>query len=67
MYPAYADWRTTIKLAETYDVETLNIFFSKYSSNQPNTYTFTKSLAEHIINDYRHQLPIMVFRPSIGT
>ncbi|XP_065365046.1 putative fatty acyl-CoA reductase CG5065 [Calliphora vicina] len=65
IYPAYADWRTTIKLAETYDVETLNVFFSKYSSEQPNTYTFTKSLAEHIINDYRHQLPIMVFRPSI--
>ncbi|KAI8128070.1 putative fatty acyl-CoA reductase [Lucilia cuprina] len=65
IYPAYADWRTTIKLAETYDVETLNILFSKYSSDQPNTYTFTKSLAEHIINDYRHQLPIMVYRPSI--
>ncbi|KAM7349768.1 putative fatty acyl-CoA reductase CG5065 [Cochliomyia hominivorax] len=65
IYPAYADWRSSIKLAEKYDTETLNVFFPKYSSDQPNTYTFTKSLAEHIINDYRHQLPIMVFRPSI--
>lgn len=65
IYPAYADWRTTIKLAETYDIETLNTFFCKYSSDQPNTYTFTKSLAEHVVSDYRHQLPIMIFRPSI--
>lgn len=26
VYPPLADWRTTIKLAETYDEETLNIY-----------------------------------------
>ncbi|ALC49445.1 CG4020 [Drosophila busckii] len=65
IYPPYADWRTTIKLAETYDDETLNIFNLKYGNFQPNTYTFTKSLAEHVANDYKDQLPIFIFRPSI--
>ncbi|KAH8258935.1 hypothetical protein KR038_009455 [Drosophila bunnanda] len=65
VYPPLADWRTTIKLAETYDEETLNIYNLKYGNFQPNTYTFTKSLAEQIVNDYRDQLPIFIFRPSI--
>ncbi|KAH8300923.1 hypothetical protein KR044_004715 [Drosophila immigrans] len=87
IYPPYADWRTTIKLAESYDAETLNIYNLKcvrefcificivyysiccvshrYGNFQPNTYTFTKSLAEHVVNDYKDQLPISIFRPSI--
>lgn len=33
----------------------------------PNTYTFTKHLAEHVCNDFMKEfnLPITVFRPSI--
>ncbi|XP_034124495.1 putative fatty acyl-CoA reductase CG5065 [Drosophila guanche] len=65
IYPPLADWRTTIKLAETYDEETLNIFNLKYGNFQPNSYTFTKSLAEHVVNEYKDQLPIFIFRPSI--
>ncbi|XP_012158352.1 putative fatty acyl-CoA reductase CG5065 [Ceratitis capitata] len=64
-YPSYADWRTTIKLAETYDTETLNVFNLKYGDFQPNTYTFTKSLAEQIIKEYKDRLPLVIFRPSI--
>uniref|UniRef100_A0A1B0FI19 Fatty acyl-CoA reductase n=1 Tax=Glossina morsitans morsitans TaxID=37546 RepID=A0A1B0FI19_GLOMM len=33
----------------------------------PNTYTFTKSIAEQIVNDYKHFLPIVIVRPSIVT
>uniref|UniRef100_A0A1A9WVE9 Fatty acyl-CoA reductase n=1 Tax=Glossina brevipalpis TaxID=37001 RepID=A0A1A9WVE9_9MUSC len=65
IYPPLADWRTTIKLAEHYDTKMLNILFAKYSSYQPNTYTFTKHLAEHIVNEYRHKIPILLYRPSI--
>uniref|UniRef100_A0A0K8W166 Fatty acyl-CoA reductase n=1 Tax=Bactrocera latifrons TaxID=174628 RepID=A0A0K8W166_BACLA len=64
-YPPYADWRTTIKLAETYDTELLNVFNLKYGDFQPNTYTFTKSLAEQIIKEYKDKLPLLIFRPSI--
>ncbi|XP_013105200.2 putative fatty acyl-CoA reductase CG5065 [Stomoxys calcitrans] len=65
IYPPYADWRTTIKLAETYDIETLNILFPKYAPKHPNTYTFTKSLGEHIIEESRHKIPVAILRPSI--
>ncbi|XP_011179937.1 putative fatty acyl-CoA reductase CG5065 [Zeugodacus cucurbitae] len=64
-YPSYADWRTTIKLAETYNTEMLNVFNLKYGDFQPNTYTFTKSLAEQIIKEYKDRLPLVIFRPSI--
>lgn len=53
-------------IAEKYDAEMLNILFPKYSSYQPNTYTFTKFLAEQVINDYKEKLPLMIYRPSIG-
>lgn len=33
---------------------------------QPNTYTFTKALAENVINDSRHEIPVMIFRPAVG-
>ncbi|KAL9926559.1 fatty acyl-CoA reductase wat-like [Glossina fuscipes fuscipes] len=62
MRSSNCDWRTTIKLAETLDGETLDILFKKYSSDHPNTYTFAKSLGEHIVNDYRNKLPIIIYR-----
>ncbi|XP_073831838.1 putative fatty acyl-CoA reductase CG5065 [Musca autumnalis] len=65
IYPPYGDWRHIIKLAETYDVETLNTLRSKIAPNHPNNYTFTKSLAEHVIDDHRHTLPVVILRPSI--
>uniref|UniRef100_A0A1B0G432 Fatty acyl-CoA reductase n=1 Tax=Glossina morsitans morsitans TaxID=37546 RepID=A0A1B0G432_GLOMM len=63
--PNSADWRTTIKLAETLDGKTLDILFKKYSSNHPNTYTFAKSLSEHVVNDYKNKLPVLVYRVAM--
>ncbi|XP_055629587.1 putative fatty acyl-CoA reductase CG5065 [Toxorhynchites rutilus septentrionalis] len=65
IFPAYADWRDTIKLAEQMDEETLDTFAPKYMSFLPNTYVFTKSLAEQIVDEYREELPLILFRPSI--
>ncbi|KXJ70568.1 hypothetical protein RP20_CCG023141 [Aedes albopictus] len=65
IYPPYADWEKTIKLAETMDEQTLETFAPKYMGMLPNTYVFTKSLAEHIINDHKDKLPLILFRPSI--
>nr|CAD7203742.1 unnamed protein product [Timema douglasi] len=31
----------------------------------PNTYTFTKALAEHVIDRNSHELPVAIFRPSM--
>ena len=33
--------------------------------NRPNTYTFTKSLAEHVLLQEVENFPIAIFRPSI--
>ena len=34
---------------------------------RPNTYTFTKAIAEQLVNQEREHLPISVVRPSIVT
>ncbi|GAB0087093.1 hypothetical protein DMENIID0001_013660 [Sergentomyia squamirostris] len=65
IYPPLADWRQAIKLAENLDPDVLDILAPKYMDFQPNTYTFTKSLAEQIMNEYSRKLPIFIFRPSI--
>ena len=33
---------------------------------QPNTYTFSKALAENIIHDAKDEIPVIVFRPAVG-
>ncbi|XP_061399413.1 fatty acyl-CoA reductase wat-like [Musca vetustissima] len=65
IYPPYADWRTAIKLAETYDQETLNMLLPKFCPGHPNSYTLSKNLAEHIVQEYSQKLPVVIFRPSI--
>ena len=64
VYPPNADWRETIKLAETYP-ELLDQLQDKYTNYEPNTYTFTKGLAEQVVNDYKDKLPVIIYRPSI--
>nr|XP_023023256.1 fatty acyl-CoA reductase wat-like [Leptinotarsa decemlineata] len=41
------------------------VLTSRILENHPNTYTFTKSLAESLIKDTGGGLPIGIFRPSI--
>ncbi|XP_055711090.1 putative fatty acyl-CoA reductase CG5065 [Phlebotomus papatasi] len=67
VYPPLADWRETIKMAESVDTDILEIIAKKYMDFQPNTYTFTKHLAEQIMNEWSGKLPIIIFRPSIIT
>lgn len=64
IHPPSADWKTTIRLAEKYP-EILDNLTLKYSNYEPNTYTFTKGLAEQVANDFKDRLPIVVYRPSI--
>jgi Male sterility protein. len=35
-------------------------------NNMPNTYIFTKSMAEHVVKDLCGDIPTVIFRPSIG-
>ncbi|XP_018576824.2 putative fatty acyl-CoA reductase CG5065, partial [Anoplophora glabripennis] len=66
IYPAHADWKSTITLAEQVDPHTLSILSPKYIYPLPNTYTFAKSLAEHVVNDLcKGKLLATIVRPSI--
>lgn len=65
IYPAYVDWKKAIEICEKYDDDTLNQVTQHYMNFLPNTYVFSKNLAEHVSYDYKEKLPVVVFRPSI--
>lgn len=66
IYPPPGDWRKIIKIAENYDNHTLETYASKILGEFPNTYTFTKALAEQVCSDFREKVPLTIFRPSVG-
>ncbi|CAK9799512.1 Putative fatty acyl-CoA reductase CG5065 [Anthophora plagiata] len=65
VYPSPTDWKDTISMVESLDEETLQTFSRKYLGTLPNTYTFSKRLAEQVVNDYSKDLPCVLFRPTI--
>ncbi|KAI8034311.1 hypothetical protein M5D96_012977 [Drosophila gunungcola] len=66
-YSSPMDWRLCLRLLEEVaDDGMLNALTRKLIVGFPNTYTFTKNLAESLVNDYRHRLPLIVYRPSIA-
>lgn len=65
VYPINVDWKKTIKIAENVDDHVLRTLTPKYMDSFPNTYTFTKRLAEQVISDYSPTIPSVIFRPSI--
>ncbi|XP_044737512.1 putative fatty acyl-CoA reductase CG5065 [Chrysoperla carnea] len=66
VYPPHADWKKTIEIAENYNDEVLQILTLPYINPLPNTYTFAKSLAEHVVTDMsKGVIPAVIFRPSI--
>ncbi|XP_066153901.1 putative fatty acyl-CoA reductase CG5065 [Euwallacea fornicatus] len=66
MYPPIADWRETIKTAENTDSHILNVFTPHFINPFPNTYTFTKRLAENVVYDLCNgRIPAVIVRPSI--
>lgn len=66
LYPVHVEWREAIKLAESLDLETFEALAKKFTSFHPNTYTFSKRLAEHMVNEFSKELPIIIHRPAIG-
>lgn len=67
IYPTFADWKKCIQLAEEMDSYTLDTLTQKFIKPMPNTYTFTKSLAEHVVKDLcEGKIPTIIYRPSIG-
>lgn len=68
MYPSRANWNKLIEIAEKADSYTVDVFTGKCLEDLPNTYTFTKSVAEHVVADMCDgKIPAVILRPSIGT
>ncbi|XP_062561582.1 fatty acyl-CoA reductase wat-like [Armigeres subalbatus] len=67
IYPAKMNWQKAIEMAEKIDGEVMETLSKKLTGFSPNTYTFTKGLAEQICYDYQQEIPLVIFRPSIVT
>ena len=47
------------------DTETIGALTSKLIGSRPNTYTYTKAMAEALLIEEAKDLPIAIIRPSI--
>ncbi|XP_058053368.1 putative fatty acyl-CoA reductase CG5065 [Anopheles bellator] len=65
LYPPKYDWKKLVQAVDRYDADTLDTLMPKLSHNSPNTYTYTKGLAEHVCKDYCNVLPLAIVRPSV--
>lgn len=66
LYPAPIDPGRLIQLTEWLDDRVLEDLTPRLVSPRPNTYTYTKALAEHLLVNDAGKLPISIVRPSIG-
>ncbi|KAK9505236.1 hypothetical protein O3M35_009331 [Rhynocoris fuscipes] len=67
VYPSPIDAHKIMTAVQVLDEEMLDMVTPQILSSRPNTYTFTKSLAEQIVYEQTGKLPIAIFRPSIVT
>lgn len=65
IHEPYVDWRKTIEICEQSDDDVIRMLTKQYTNFMPNTYTFTKALAEQTVDDSKDELPLVLFRPSI--
>lgn len=64
IYPAPCDVNELLKLVETLDDATLVAQTPDIIKEHPNSYTFTKHLAEHEVKNGR--IPATILRPSMS-
>ncbi|ETW07168.1 hypothetical protein, variant 2 [Aphanomyces invadans] len=66
LYPLDFDVEAAIdavtKASSTEDIEKLHL---NLIGTYPNTYTLTKSMAEHMVTKYREHVPLVLLRPTI--
>lgn len=66
-YPITVPYQKIIELNEWMDDETLAAVTPQLLGNRPNTYTYTKALAETLLLNEKGSLPVAIVRPSIVT
>nr|CAD7587800.1 unnamed protein product [Timema genevievae] len=65
VYPPTTDVEELTKKLDPMSLEDVSKIETTIIGEWPNTYTFTKALAEHVIDRYSHELPVAIFRPSM--
>lgn len=65
LYPMNESPDSLIKLADIMSEDLMQMLKLKFVDQRPNTYTYTKALAERLIVEQASDLPIAIVRPSI--
>ncbi|KAJ8965743.1 hypothetical protein NQ314_003921 [Rhamnusium bicolor] len=65
VYPPPIGPDQVTSLVDTLDEDLVDSLTTKLVGNRPNTYTFTKALAECWLKENRGDLPLVIVRPSI--
>lgn len=65
VYEPIADWKKTIEICEKLASEQVDWVTQHFINFLPNSYVFSKNLAEHVALEYKEKLPLILFRPSV--
>jgi len=67
IYPPPADPQKLMECVDWMDEELLKSITKKLVGKRPNTYTYTKALAEHLLLEECGSIPLAIVRPTIVT
>jgi fatty acyl-CoA reductase len=65
IYPPPIQPSKLLDASEWMDDQVFDAITNKVINDRPNTYTFTKALAEYVISQEAKDLPLAIIRPSI--
>jgi alcohol-forming fatty acyl-CoA reductase len=65
VYKSTIDLKNLSQTLEWMDNDMADLITPKILKRKPNTYTFTKALAENVLSEYMNELPLAIVRPSI--
>lgn len=65
-YPSAYNYKALMKLVEEESEEKLADMTPKLIGPWPNTYAFTKQVAEEVVREEGVGLPLAVYRPAVG-
>ncbi|CAF1161824.1 unnamed protein product [Adineta ricciae] len=65
IYPPPIQPAKLLDASEWMDDQVFDVLTNKIINDRPNTYTFTKALAEYVISQEARDLPLAIIRPSI--
>jgi fatty acyl-CoA reductase len=65
IYPPPIQPSKLLDASEWMDDQVFDVLTNKIINDRPNTYTFTKALAEYVASQDGKDLPLAIIRPSI--